>query len=76
MLANDSSIVTKSNQLFEFDVGYSGLAYSNEHGSLFLGAEAHLYYMRLSRLSVRFGDITNSEELFDAIRDAEFEQDS
>ena len=76
VLTNDSSIVSKSSQLFEFEFGYSGLAYSNDHGSLFLGAEAHLYYMRLSRLSVRFGDITHSEELFDAIRDAEFEQDT
>ena len=29
--------------------------------------------MRLSRLSVRFGDITNAEELFDAIHDNHFE---
>ncbi|MCH8072669.1 MAG: conjugal transfer protein TraF [Proteobacteria bacterium] len=28
--------------------------------------------MRLSRLSVRFGDITDSEALFDAIRDSNF----
>ena len=59
---NDSSIVTKSSQQFEFNVGYSDLAWANEHGSLFLGAEARLYLMRLSRLSVRFGDSTNSNE--------------
>ena len=32
--------------------------------------------MRLSRLSVRFGDITDSEELFDAIRHSDFEDDT
>jgi hypothetical protein len=32
--------------------------------------------MRLSRISVRFGDITDSEELFDAIRDSDFEDDA
>ena len=75
LVDNDSSIVTKSSQQFEFNVGYSDLAWANEHGSLFLGAEARLYLMRLSRLSVRFGDITNSKELFDAIQNADFEED-
>ena len=31
--------------------------------------------MKLSRLSVRFGDITDSDELFDAIRHADFRND-
>jgi hypothetical protein len=31
--------------------------------------------MKLSRFSARFGDITDSEELFDAIRDADFNTD-
>jgi hypothetical protein len=69
---NDSSMVTKAAQMTELNIGYSRLAWSNSAGSLFLGAEARLYFMRLSRLSVRFGDITDSEELFDAIRDNEF----
>jgi hypothetical protein len=68
-IENDSSMLTKSAQMTELNVGYSRLAWSNSAGSLYLGAEARLYYMGLSRLSVRFGDITNSEELFDAIRD-------
>jgi hypothetical protein len=75
-LDNDSSIVTKSSQQLEFNVGYSDLALSSEHGNLFLGVEAHLYIMRLSRLSVRFGDITNSKELFDAVQNADFEEDT
>ncbi len=32
--------------------------------------------MRLSRLSVRFGDITDSDELFDAIRHADYRDDT
>lgn len=75
-LENDSSIVTKSTQTTEFNLGYSRPAWSNESGTLYLGAEARLYLMRLSRLSVRFGDITDSEALFDAIRDAEFRNDT
>ncbi len=73
---NDSSMVSKASQTTEFNVGYSRRAWSNSAGSLYLGAEAKLYLMRLSRLTVRFGDITDSEELFEAIRDSEFNQDN
>lgn len=69
---NDSSILSKAAQMTELNVGYSRHAWSSSAGSLYLGAEARLYLMRLSRLSVRFGDITDSEELFDAIRHSDF----
>ena len=72
---NDSSILTKSTQTTELNVGYSRQAWSTGAGSLYLGAEARLYLMQLSRLSVRFGDITDSEALFDAIRDSNFRSD-
>ena len=74
-VTNDSSIVTKSTQTTEFDLAYSFPAWSGDTGNLYLGAEARLYFMRLSRLSVRFGDVTDSEELFDAIRHSEFRND-
>jgi len=72
---NDSSIISKSTQTTELNLGYSRHTWSGSAGSLFLGAEVRLYLMQLSRLSVRFGDITDSEELFDAIRDADFRTD-
>ena len=75
-LENDSSMVTKSSLMTELNVGYSRRAWSNSKGSLYLGAEAKLYLMRLSRLSVRFGDITDTEALFDAIRDQDFRDDN
>jgi len=71
-IENDSSILTKAAQMTELNVGYSRHAWSSSAGSLYLGAEARLYLMRLSRFSVRFGDITDSEELFDAIRHSDF----
>ncbi len=74
-ITNDSSLVSKSTQTTEFRVGYSREALSRDSGKLFFGARANIYLMQLSRLSVRFGDITNSEELFDAIRDADFTTD-
>jgi hypothetical protein len=72
---NDSSLLTKSTQTTEINLGYSRPAWTSSAGTLFLGAEARLYLMQLSRLSVRFGDITDSEELFEAIRDADFRSD-
>jgi len=75
-IENDSLMASKASQSTELEVGYSRQAWSNSSGSLYLGAEARLYLMRLSRLSVRFGDITDSEELFDAIRDSDFENDT
>jgi hypothetical protein len=74
-LTNDSSLATKSTQTTELNLGYSRRAWSSEAGSLFLGAEARVYLMRLSRLSVRFGDITDSEALFDDIRHSDFRND-
>ena len=72
---NDSSLVSKSSQTTEFSLSYSREALSRESGALYFGARANIYLKQLSRLSVRFGDITNSEELFDAIRDADFTTD-
>jgi hypothetical protein len=75
LLDNDSSLLAKASQLTEVSVGYSRESLSNAKGSLYLGLEAKLYLMRLSRYSARFGDITDSEELFDAIDDASFNND-
>ena len=75
-IRNDSSIVTKATQMFEFDLGYSREVWSGQSGKLYLGAEARLYQARLSRLSVRFGDVTDSKELFDAIRNSDFNTDT
>ncbi len=73
---NDSSILTKATQTTELNFGYSRQAWSNSAGNLYLGAEARIYLMQLSRVSVRFGDITDSEELFDSIRHSEFRNDT
>ena len=76
VLRNDSSLVSKSTQTTQVSAGYSRGAWSNDRGTLYLGAKGHVYLMRLSRLSVRFGDITDSKELFDEIRDADFRSDT
>jgi hypothetical protein len=75
-LDSDNLLVTKAAKVTELSTGYSREVFANDHGQLYLGAEAKYYAMDLARVGVRFGDITDSEELFDTIRDAEFERDS
>ncbi len=76
LLDTDSSLITKATQTTELNLGYSRESFTNGSGSLFLGAEAKVYLMRLSRFAARFGDITDSEELFDAIDNADFRNDN
>mgnify|MGYP001813604574 CR=1 FL=1 len=75
-LQNDSAMVFKATQLLTASTGYSRAAWSNDAGTLFVGGEAHLHDMRLSGIGVRFGDMTDSEELFEQIRDADYERDT
>jgi hypothetical protein len=76
VLQNDSLIAFKSAQLSTLSSGYSRATWSNDAGTLYLGAEAHLHNMQMSRVAVRFGDITDSETIFDFIRDANFDSDT
>jgi hypothetical protein len=75
-ITNDSSILTKATRTTELNFGYSRHAWANSAGNLYLGAEARMYLMQLSRVSVRFGDITDSKELFDSIRNGDFRDDT
>ncbi len=75
-LENDSLLASKSSQLTALSFGYGRELWAGGGGTLYAGVETHLYDMRLSRWGVRFGDITNSEELFDEIRNADFEKDT
>ena len=75
-IANDSSLITKSTRLTDLSASYSRPVLSNESGSLFLGLRGTAYYMQMSRISLRFGDITDSSELFDEIRDADYRSDT
>jgi len=73
---NDSALVSKAAQTIELNAGYSRQVWPTSSGTLFLGGEAKYYKLRLSRVSVRLGDITDSDELFDAIRNSDFRDDS
>lgn len=76
VLDNDSLLLTKASQMSELGVGYSRRVVERPRGGLFVGVEAKYYNLELSRVSVRFGDITDSEELFEEIADADFRSDT
>lgn len=75
-IRNDSSIIAKATRRTELSAGYSRQAWSNESGSLYLGVRGTAYFMNMSRISVRFGDITDSSTLFDEIRNADYRSDT
>jgi hypothetical protein len=75
-LQNDSAIAYKANQTLSLSTGYSRAAWSSDAGTLFIGGEVYLHEMRLSGLGIRFGDMTDSEELFDQIRNADYASDT
>ena len=75
LLDSDSLLLTKAAQTTEVSAGYSRQALSTTRGGLFLGVEGKFYALELSSLGVRYGDITDSEELFDAIDNADFRRD-
>ena len=75
-LDSDNLLITKSSKMTEIAAGYSREAWSTERGNLYLGVEAKYYALDLTRVGVRFGDITDSEELFESIKNSDFERDS
>ncbi len=73
---NDSLLLVKSAKISTFSVSYSRQIQSYDHGKLFIGVQPKIFRVGLSQIDTRFGDITNSENLFDDIKDAEFNYDT
>jgi len=69
---NDSLLITKAATIQEYAIGYSHPVGEFENGKLFLGVKPKYIRAGLTRVGIRFGDITDSEELFDDIKNAEF----
>ena len=69
---NDSSLLTKAAIVSEFSASYSREMWSNTAGKLYGGIDAKYYRVGLSRVSSRLGDITDSSELWQSIKDADY----
>jgi hypothetical protein len=72
ILDNDSVLVTKAAQTNEIAVGYGRQFLESGSGGLFVGGKLNFYDLKLSRAVVRYGDITDTEAIFDSIRDTEY----
>ncbi len=73
---NDSTLVSRTASYNEFAVGYSTELRQSEHSALYVGATPKLVYVGLSQIGFRFGDITDSEDVWDDVRDADREYDN
>ena len=71
-LENDTFLLTKAGEVTTFSGGYSRTVKTSDAGRLHVGGKVQIYRVGLVRVGARFGDLTDSEELFDAIRDARF----
>ncbi|BFM13402.1 hypothetical protein R50072_35550 [Simiduia litorea] len=69
---NDSLLATRAAQATQLGVSYSYPLVFDDSSTLYLGATAKVVRMGLARVATRIGDITNSEDLFNDIRDAKF----
>jgi hypothetical protein len=72
---NDSTMLSKGSRTTELMFGYSRRVGEFRGGNLFVGADAHFYALELARLGVRYGDITSARDVFESIRDLDYQRD-
>lgn len=71
--SNDSLLAVRAAEKRALGMSYSYTLTTGDQSQLYLGAKAKFVQMGLSRVVPRIGDITDSEALFDDIRDADME---
>ena len=75
-LNNDSSLLSKVARIEELSLNYSRMIFNHRKGQLHLGIKPKYYRVGLSRVNIRIGDISDSEDVFDELRNAELREDS
>lgn len=73
---NDSLLLTRAAKMVEFGVSYSLPLLTSGDSTLFFGAKPKYTQVGLTRLTTRFGDLTDAEDVFDDTRDADFVTES
>lgn len=69
---NDSLLLIKSTKTSQFSLSYSHKWKSFANGDLYWGVKPIFYRVGLTNVSARVGEITDSEALFDDIKDANY----
>ncbi len=73
---NDTTLLTRAAGVSEFALGYSRQLFRHEAGDLFGGLRAKYYRVGMTQAATRLGNLTDAEQLFQDIRNAEFNFDS
>jgi len=69
---NDSLLLTRAAKVIEFGASYSRPVFASDDGTLFFGARPKLTQIGLTRITTRFGDLDDAEDVFDDARDSDF----
>ncbi|HSC66358.1 MAG TPA: conjugal transfer protein TraF [Cellvibrio sp.] len=69
---NDSLLLTRAAKVVEFAGSYSRPLYADDNGKLFLGVKPKMTQVGLTRITTRFGDLTDAEDTFEDTLDANF----
>lgn len=69
---NDSILLVKSAKIGKFSLAYSKKAHQTEQGALYWGVKPAFYRVGLTSVTARIGDITDSESIFEDIKNAEY----
>jgi len=69
---NDSLLLIKAAKVTQFSLSYSHTALQSDAGDLYWGIKPTFYRVGLTNVGTRVGDITDTEALFDDIKDANF----
>lgn len=73
---NESVLLTKVAQVDEFALNYGRQMLKLGSGKLHLGTKLKFLRVGVSQVGFRLGDVTDSEKIFDDLRNAEFEYDN
>jgi len=69
---NDSLLLVKATKIAQFSLSYSRNAIHSDAGDLYWGIKPIFYRVGLTHANTRIGDITDTEDLFDDIKNADF----
>lgn len=69
---NDSLLLVKATTVLQASLAYSHKALAFEQGNLYWGIKPTFYRVGLTNVGTRLGEVTDSEALFDDIKNADF----
>jgi hypothetical protein len=73
---NESILVTKVARVDEFALNYGRQVWQSGTGQLHLGTKVKYLRVGVSQVGIRIGDVTDSEEIFNDLKNAEFEYEN